>query len=380
MPRLRRRDFLKNASGMLAGSWLIRTTGSLAKTDELIKVGVITEPSGSHLGSYLKSLAGCQGIEQIALADETGETFGQARSILGGRFAKLRTFREYHEMIKVIKPDMALVTLQAHRMPSAIRIALEGNCHVLAEKHPCVRIEDFEPLVRTAESKQRHLILAFANRFSPLVKKAKELVQSGLLGKLFGTDVYLIADQTRLKNPEYQQSWRALKDKAGGGHLVALGIHYLDLVQFITNDKVRQVCGFSQNVGGQPIEVEDAAVAALQFENGMVGTLHSGYYLDHSYHTQIVIWGSQGWLRFNLIEKTPLRWYSSAAGSPTQVQSFSDTTDFLSNQYLPLVQAAVNAARGIEQPPLNGAEGLQVLKAVFGFYSAAKTGSTQIIS
>src|SRR6266446_6244773 len=99
------------------------------------------------------------------------------------------------------------------------------------------------------------------------------------------------AFQTRLKQPEYQRARYASKSRAGGGHLMWLGIHYLDLIQYISGDRIRQVTGFARNVGGTPIDVEDAAVVALQFAGGSVGTLHSGYYLDRGYHTRIMVWG-----------------------------------------------------------------------------------------
>ena len=131
------------------------------------------------------------------------------------------------------------------------------------------------------------------------MQKAKELIQSGLLGDFYGTEIHTIADQTRLKSPGYQSSWYASKEKAGGGHLSWLGIHYLDLIQFITGLKIRQVCGFVGNVGGQPIEVEDSAVLSLRFENGTLGTMQSAYYLQYGYQSQILIWGSLGWLRLS---------------------------------------------------------------------------------
>src|SRR5260370_1397819 len=73
----------------------------------------------------------------------------------------------------------------------------------------------------------------------PAAMKARELIQSGMLGKLYGVDMYTIADQTRLKNPEYQRAWYASKSRAGGGHLMWLGIHYLDLIQYISGDRIR---------------------------------------------------------------------------------------------------------------------------------------------
>ena len=290
----------------------------------MINVGFITEPTGAHIEAYLDSMAKCRNIAQVAVADESGQAFDKARSSLAARYPNLRTFRDPAEMLRTVRPQLAVVTLEPHRSPPAIAAALQADCHVLSEKPACVRAEDFEPLVRIADSRKRHLMLALANRSIPQVRKAREVVQAGDLGTLYAAEFYTIADQSRLKRPEYQRSWRAVKAKAGGGYLIWLGIHWIDLVEYISGDRIREVCGFARNVGGQPIEVEDAAVLAVMFEKGMVGTHHSGYYLDRGYQSLIAIWGSQGWLRgpFDVTQNVPLEWYSTRPGSPRGSRPF----------------------------------------------------------
>lgn len=190
-----------------------------------IKVGLITEPGAAHLDTYLSCLAGCAEVAEVALADHTGSTSEKAGQILAAGSVRFRSFRDPVEMLREVRPALALVTLEARHAPNAIKAALEWDCHVLAEKPACTRAEDFANLVRVADSKHRHLMLAFANRLSPPVGKAKELIESGFLGKLYGTSIHYVADQTRLTRKDYQQSWFASKARAGGGHLLWLGIH-----------------------------------------------------------------------------------------------------------------------------------------------------------
>ena len=157
-----------------------------------------------------------------------------------------------------------------------------------------------------------------------------------------------------------------------------MGIHWLDLVQFISGDRIQQVSGFIRNVGGQPIEVEDAAVLALQFEKGMVGTMHSGYYLDQGYNNHCKIWGSHGWLRCDLTSSEALQWHSSQPGARPGDQSMKYIRE--RNLYAPFVQAAVDCARNLAPPPVTGAEGLQVLKVIFALYRSAETRSIQMVA
>jgi len=280
-------------------------------------------------------------------------------------------------MLREINPQMALVTLEAYHSPEPIKVALEHSCHVLAEKPACVHPEDFQRLVEVADSKNLHLMLALANRIAPPVRKARELVDSGFLGKLYGADLYLVADQTRLTKSEYHRSWFASKEKAGGGFLIWLGIHWLDLIQLVSGNRIQQVCGFARNVGAQPIPVEDAAVLALSFEKGMVGTLNCGYYLDRGYQSHIALWGSLGWLRLNLVEDSPLQWYSTHDGAPQGIQSFPYKPN--TRDYAPFVQASIDCIRGKEAAPITGAEGLHVLKVISALYRAAEERRTQTV-
>ena len=370
-------------TGPLWTAFLVLAGLGQATVAKGIRVGIITEHRGAHLGPYFASLARCTGIENVAIADPSGESFPKAKELMGKRFPGIATFADYRNMLDKFDPEMVLVSLEPHHSPEPIETALANGSHVLSEKPACVRLEDFERMTALARSKDRRLMLVLANRNSPLVQKAKQLIQSGYLGKLYGSQVYLLADQTRLTRPEYQRSWRASKARAGGGHLLWLGIHYIDLIQYMSGQSIRQIAGFYGNVGDQPIDVEDAAVVALQFDQGMVGTLQSGYYLDRGYQTGFKIWGSKGWLRFELDPNAPpLEWYSSADGAPEGVQTFEDTTGFMSNgtsQYFPFVQAAVDASRGAGPAPLTAVEGLQVLKVIFGAYEASDTGKTQTI-
>ena len=330
-----------------------------------IRVGVITEPASSHLNLYLGSLAKCQGVAAVALADPTGSIKSVHKS-----------FRDCSEMIREFNPHLLIVTLEAHHMPTALRVAIESGRPVLSEKHPCVRAADFEPLAEEAQRRKQSLILAFASRFSPLVQKARDLVRSGTIGKVYSATIDIVSDQPRMWRQDYLASWRSKRSTAGGGHLVTTGIHHIDLCAYIMGQTIRRVHGFSRNVGGSPSEVDDANAIILETSGGAVATLQSGCYRDRGYESRIMLWGSSGWVRLSVQPSAPMEWYSSASG---RVERFEDTTGYFDHEYLPLVQSAVNTARGIELPAVTVAEGLNVVRTLFGVYEAAKTGRVQQI-
>ena len=348
--------------------------GTDAKNDDAIDVGVITEPTASHRTGYLNVLAKCQGVRKIAVADHTGETADDSRNRLGDRFD--RFFDDARRMLEENKPALTVITMEGHRSPAAIDAALAADSHVVTEKPGCVKLEDFERVVRLAEKKKRQVMLAMATRSSAAVKKARQLIADGLLGKPYSATMDWIADQTRLKSPAHHKSWLSFKDRAGGGKLIFHGIHYLDVIQYLVGDSIREVTGFCQNVGGQPIEVEDAAVVNFRFPGGMIGTLNTGYYLDQGKQLQISVWGSHGWLRLDFRATTPLTWYATHPEAPRSVQQFDDTA----GGYQPFFQEAINAALGKTEWPITSSESLRALKVVFAAYRAAQSGMTQTVT
>ena len=335
-----------------------------------IKVALLTHAAGAHVGSYLSALAAAEACNAVVLADPDGRWNEEAKRVLGDKLK--RTDRDYRRVLDTDKPQLALITMEARRAPPVINAALEAGCHVFAEKPSCVRVADFEPLLAKADRRHRHLMLALANRLNPEVIAAREIVASGQIGKLYGLEMHLVADQTRLTRASYRDTWIAQKDRAGGGHLIWLGIHWLDLAMHISGSSIESVCGFTANVGGQPIDIEDSAAAALKFDNGMLGTITSGYYLDRGYDSHIKLWGSAGWLHIEPTKDEPLTWYSTQGDKPRQVQTWPGSKQ--PRGYTPFVAAAAQSCAAMTDPPITGAHSLRALRTVFAIYESAREG------
>jgi predicted dehydrogenase len=332
-------------------------------------VALLTHLDAPHLSAYFEGLAKTAEVGRVFLADAATES--AARKALGPKLAGV--YKTPKELFANHKPQLALIPMEATLAPPAIDAALTAGCHVMAEKPACIKAEDFAPLAAKANAKKLHLNLAFANRIDPYFREARRLIHAGTIGKMFGMEMHLIADQTRLTRPAYHQTWTAKKARAGGGHLIWLGIHWLDLAAYITGSKITQIAGFTGNVGGQPIDTEDSAAVVLKFDNNTFGTLTSGYYIDKGKQGFFKFWGANGWIEINQEHPTiPLTY--QVHGQPVQHWKSSDATG-----YTPWVQHVVRAAIGKEAPVLTADESLQALKTVFAGYRAAETGRTQTV-
>ncbi len=340
-----------------------------------ITVGLLTHAGGAHVGAYLTALAESEHCGSVVLADPDGKWEAEARRVLGTKLKQVH--RDYKQLLQHHQPRMALVTMEARLAPPIIRAALEADCHVFSEKPACVRVADFASLVDLADSKHRYLMLALANRTNPEIIAARDMIAEGTIGKLFGMETHIIADQTRLTRPSYHREWFAHKKRAGGGHLIWLGIHWLDLGMYLVDSPIVETAGFIANVGGQPIDVEDSAAAAYRFENGALGTITSGFYLDKSYHSHIKIWGSAGWIHLQPMRDQPLQWYSTKDGDSAEVRIWEGSKE--PRGYTPFVREAVRACATMTNPPISNADSLRALKTVFSIYAAAESGRSTAV-
>jgi len=335
-----------------------------------MKVAFLTHAEGAHMGAYFSALATAKDCDEVVLADPDKRWTDDAKKVLGEKLT--RTYVDHAELLKQESPKLCMVSMEAKHAPPVIEAALESGAHVFSEKPACVTLDQFEKLATIAESKHQHLMLAFANRTNPESLAARKMIRQGRIGTIYSVNMHIVADQTRLTRPAYHKTWYADKTRAGGGHLIWLGIHWLDLAMHLTGTAVTQATGAIANIGGQPITAEDSAVATLRFSNGMLGTINSGYYLDSSYHTQIRIWGSKGWINLDSVGTPKMTWYENKGPQAKQIQTLAEPAE--PRGYSPFVARAVSAIARDSDPPVTTQESLNALRTVYGIYAAADTG------
>lgn len=370
-----RRSWLGNMTALLAAGAWAPVAAFEPDSARLIDVGLITEPTASHRTGYLDVLASCAGVRSVAVVDPTENTFEDSKRRLGDRYQG--GFKDARQMLAAVHPELTIVTTEGHHAPAAVTAALEADSHVLTEKPSCTTLAQFEQIARLAEQRQRHVMLAMATRSSAAIKKARQLIAAGTIGKPYSVNLVWVADQTRLTTPEYHQSWLADRRRAGGGKLIYHGVHYLDVIQHLLGEPIGELNGFIQNVGGQPIEVEDSAVVCFRFASGATGTLNTGYYLDAGKQSEIRVWGSHGWLRLEHLERRPLQWYSTRPDARRGVQQFEYAGE--AGLYSLFFQDAIDAVRHGTPPPISTRESLRALRTVFSAYRAVESGRTQTV-
>ncbi|MFN8531657.1 MAG: Gfo/Idh/MocA family oxidoreductase [Anaerolineae bacterium] len=232
----------------------------------------------------------------------------EATAAAAKRYGYKKYYTDWRKMIE--DPEIQLFDNggpnDAHAEPS-IAAARAGK-HVFCEK----------PLARTAEEAKTMLdavqkagvkhMVAFNYRFVPAIVQAKRLIESGALGRIFHfRAVYL---QEWIIDPNFPKIWRLDKSVAGSGALGDLGAHVLDLARYLVGEPKR-VMGMTKTFveqrplpdgsGMGKVDVDDAFISLLEFENGAIGTVEASRFCQgRKNFNSLEINGENGSITFNL--------------------------------------------------------------------------------
>jgi predicted dehydrogenase len=211
-------------------------------------------------------------------------------------------------------------------------MAAERGMHILCEK----------PLARNAEEAKRMLdavqnvgikhMVAFNYRFVPAIRQIRNLIDSGKLGQIYHFRAVYLQEGIM---PHYgiPKNWRLDKKLAGSGAIGDLGVHIIDLAHYLVGG-VKSISAYTKTFiderplpdgsGTGKVDVDDAFVAALEFDNGALGTLESTRFAGgRKNYNRFEINAEKGSVVFNLERMNELQvfWVGE---EPKVTQGFHD--------------------------------------------------------
>ena len=187
--------------------------------------------------------------------------------------------------------------------------ALDAGKHVLSEKPLGRNAAESRRMLEAARNAPGKHMVAFNYRFVPAVRKARLLLEQGALGRIYHFRARYCQDW--LADPAFPRVWRLQKALSGSGVLGDLGSHIVDLARFlvgeptVVNGRLKTFVSerpLAENPTERgPVDVDDAFVALVEFDNGAIGTLEaSRFAVGHRNANIFEINGSNGSLKFNL--------------------------------------------------------------------------------
>jgi predicted dehydrogenase len=196
----------------------------------------------------------------------------------------------------------AVVVALANRLHRPIAVdALRAGKHVLVEKPMATSAREAQEMVNEARKARRTLMVAMCNRFRSDAQYARRFVESGKLGLPYLGHAMYWRRHGIPGSPTY-----AVKKNSGGGAIIDIGVHFLDLMLWIMGwPKVLSVSGAAFNKFGHTqsfkMDVDDYGGAFLRLAGGAVATLEVSWALHGSRHelSDVHVYGDKAGVELN---------------------------------------------------------------------------------
>ena len=247
------------------------------------RVGILG--GGNISETHARAARELEGVEVSAVHGHNREKAARLAASYGGAvYEDLGAFLAHRPL------DVVLVGSPSGLHAEQGIAAARRGLHVLVEKPLDVTTERADALVAACEAAGVKLGVFFQDRAASDVRRLKEFVASGGLGR----PLLVSARVKWYRPPEYYRDsrWRGTWALDGGGALMNQGVHTLDLLLWLLGD-VRRV--YARAVTAlHEIEVEDTVVATLEFESGAVGTLEAATSAYPGYPRRLELTGTEG--------------------------------------------------------------------------------------
>lgn len=150
--------------------------------------------------------------------------------------------------------------------------ALEAGKHVLVEKPMGCNVGEAEQMSAAARAASRVLKVGFNHRYHPAISEARRRVVDGRIGDL----INIRCRFGHGGRPGYEREWRGSRALAGGGELLDLGVHVVDLIHWFAGVP-RQAFGFLQTAVWPIGDLEDNAFGIFRFDSALIAAFHTSW-------------------------------------------------------------------------------------------------------
>jgi predicted dehydrogenase len=345
-----------------------------ARKGKVIKVGIVGA-GGIARAAHMPGYQAVDGVKVTAVCDivkKTAEQFAK-------QFDIPNVFTDYKDLVAMDELDAISVCTPNNFHAGPAVAALETGKHVLCEKPIAGNAKDGQAMVNAAKKAKKILQIGLHQRFQPSSRLLKKYIEEGELGQIY----YAHAVAMRRRGIP---SWGTFVQKkmSGGGPLVDIGVHVLDLIVWLMGcPKPISATGHVYTMFGNRkdaaagdwgawdvgnYDVEDFAVAYIRFENEMTATLETSWAAHFGSVGPSFILGDKGGAQLS-----PFQIYQDKHGSLIDITPQVPRTR--EDPHTTEVKAFIKAIREGGPSPVPGEEALAITKIFDAVYRSTKTGS-----
>ncbi len=350
---------------------------------EKLRVAIIGTGSISncHMGGYKAIPDKCEVVAVCDIDEEKVKNYAAQYNVPA-------YYTDYNEMLAKEKIDAVSVCTWNAAHKGATIAALRAGCKVLCEKPMAMTAAEGEEMMAVSKETGNLLMIAFVRRFGNDADLIRKFVDGGTMGDLY------YAKATYLRRNGCPGGWFGDKEYSGGGPLIDLGVHVIDLVRFLAGSpKPVSVYGVtygnlgpnragggqdwvSSTKGNFKYDVEDFASAMIRFDNGLTLTVEASFNLNIKHDRgEIELFGTKSGAKID----PQVEFFGDMNGVFVDIKPFGDTALNFDGLFGREINHFVDCCQGNAECISPMEDGVMLMKILDAIYESAKTGHEVVI-
>lgn len=343
---------------------------------DYIRLGIIGLHNHYHAYPMADYLAkGLPGLALVSVYDE--------RTDLAREFAGKYQVPEIHDsresLLERSDLDAVIITSDTASHYADLMASVSRQKHILLDKPIAINVGQAVEMVAAAERAGVVFMMAYLIRFLPPYKKAKELIEEGVVGRPLSMRIGIrcplnfIRDHPNAAEP----GWYTDPKRGGAGGFLDHGIHYADTLRFLLGSEPVQAFGKIAKLTDHRIEVDDYGVCVITTNKGEIVTIEStwhapAWYAPLTSQEECLVVGTEGEIHIHY-QKSPQLEVSGRGISGRQYY------DWLGEEryevcYRDALLEFAESIRGRRKPSVTGEDGRVALKVIEAGYESSKRG------
>ncbi len=260
-----------------------------------------------------------------------------------------------------------ICTPNALHAPIAIAAARAGK-HVLVEKPMATTLAEADAMIAAARETNVTLMVAHNLRFVPIYQVIERAMRDGIIGRPFtARGMFMHAGPDEFWGATSDWFWQ--EANAGGGSLLDMGIHMIDLLRWMIGRRVIEVSAMTARVL-KPTFADDNALVLMRFEGDVLASVQSSWSARPAPDRQITIHGEKGNIAMGRSAAEPLAFHLQTDGDPSTIVPDIPSASPIGDPFVHFVRSI---QQGVE-PLVTGQEGRTSLAIALAAYESAGTG------
>lgn len=335
---------------------------------ERIRIGVV---GVRNIGrNHVIATTEAEGATVAAIADTDPSRLAE----VGDAYGVPHRFTDAEALLRSDAVDAVILATPNHLHAPMTVAALEAGKHVLVEKPMARTVAEADAMIAARDASGKVLMVGMNQRFSPRMAALRAAVDGGALGRLqYGRTGWT---QCRPHDGLWGRGdWFLSKENAGGGPLLDLGVHRLDLALYLLGfPAVARVGGAcASGIGeeeakkrGKRYEIEDGAVGWIRFADGAALLLEASYFQNTPAPGLFThLYGDRGSL--DVDREEPLFAYDEDKAAPRDFTPDATSAGTCAEHFVRVLRGKEALIPTAEQ----GREGLRIIEAI---YASAERG------